>query len=51
MRDINWCVSFDITVNGEEKRFCDLTEDEQKKILEDLADDFYCGTFIGDEQE
>lgn len=50
MRDINWGISFDITINGDEARFSDLTEAEQKKILDDLADDYYYGTFLGDEE-
>lgn len=49
MRDINWSISFDITINGEEASFSDLTESEQKKILDDLVEDFYYGTFIGEE--
>lgn len=50
MRDINWGISFDITINGDEANFSDLTEAEQKKILDDLADDYYYGTFLGDEE-
>ena len=48
MRDINWGISFDITIDGEEAQFSDLTESEQKKILDDLAGDYYYGTFTGD---
>ena len=33
MRDINWGISFDITINGKEASFSDLTESEQKKIF------------------
>ena len=51
MRDINWNISFDITIDGEEARFSDLTESEQKKILEDLAGEYYYGTFSGDGDE
>ena len=51
MRDINWSISFDITINGKESSFSDLTESEQKKILDDLAEDFYYGTFIEEENE
>lgn len=51
MRDINWSISFDITIDGEEARFSDLTESEQKKILDDLAGDYYYGTFTGDRDE
>lgn len=50
MRDINWSISFDITINGKEANFSDLTESEQKKILDDLADDYYYGAFLGDEE-
>ena len=51
MRDINWGISSDITINGKEASFSDLTESEQKKTLDDLAEDFYYGTFIGEEGE
>ena len=51
MRDINWGISFYITINGKKASFSDLTESEQKKILDDLAEDFYDGTFIGEENE
>lgn len=51
MRDINWSISFDITIDGEEARFSDLTESEQKKILDDLAGDYYYGIFTGDGDE
>ena len=36
MRDINWGISFDITINGKEESFSDLTESEQKKILKEI---------------
>lgn len=36
MRDINWSISFDITINGKEASFSDLTESEQKKILKEI---------------
>ena len=36
MRDINWDISFDITINGKEASFSDLTESEQKKILKEI---------------
>ena len=36
MRDINWGISFDITINGKEASFSDLTESEQKKILKEI---------------
>lgn len=51
MRDINWSVDFCVTLNGYEIHFSDLTENEQAKILEDIRNDFYSGTFIGDEDE
>ena len=36
MKDINWGISFDITINGKEASFSDLTESEQKKILKEI---------------
>ncbi len=36
MRDINLGISFDITINGKEASFSDLTESEQKKILKEI---------------
>ena len=36
MRDINWGISFDITINEKEASFSDLTESEQKKILKEI---------------
>ena len=36
MRDINQGISFDITINGKEASFSDLTESEQKKILKEI---------------
>lgn len=50
-RDINWDVDFNITVDGEDKRFWELTETEQDKILEDIRDDYYSGTFLGDDED
>ena len=50
-RDINWSVSFEITVNGEEKKFWDLTEWEQQEILNIIKGDSYSGTFLGDIEE
>ena len=49
-RDINWSVAFDITVNGEPVDFSALTDGEQKLILDRIAEDYYHGTFIGDEE-
>ena len=36
MRDINWGISFDITINEKKASFSDLTESEQKKILKEI---------------
>ena len=44
-RDINWAVNFEITVNGQEVSFSDLTETEQEIILERIKEDYYSGTF------
>ena len=49
MRDITWSVDFCVCVDGYEVHFSDLTENEQNKILEDIRNDYYSGTFIGDE--
>lgn len=50
-RDINWAVSFEITVNGEEKEFWQLSESEQKEIAYAILQDSYSGTFLGDIEE
>lgn len=47
-RDINWGVTFEVTVNGESVGFSDLTDGEQKFILDRIAEDYYHGTFLGD---
>ena len=46
-RDICWAVDFEITVNGKDVKFWDLTETEQDQILEAIRDDSYSGTFLG----
>lgn len=50
-RDIDWSVNFEITINGEEKSFEDLTDNEREFILSQIQEDYYSGTFIGDEEE
>lgn len=44
-RDISWSVDFCVYVNGCEVHFSELTEDEQEKILNDIKNDYYSGTF------
>ena len=44
-RDINWAVTFDITINGEESSFEELTPEEQDIILNEIKQDSYSGTF------
>ena len=44
--DVNWAVSFEITVNGKEKKFWELPESAQETILEAIAGDSYSGTFL-----
>lgn len=44
-RDINWAVTFDITINGEEGSFEELTPEEQDIILYEIKQDSYSGTF------
>ena len=51
IRDINWSVDFDICIDGKDAKFWDLSESEQQKILNDIFEDFYSGTFLGDEEE
>lgn len=44
-RDINWSVNFEITVNGEEKMFYELTETKQEFIVDHIRNNYYSGTF------
>ena len=44
-RDINWDVTFNVTVNGKEVSFDKLTETEQEIILQCIKNDSYSGTF------
>ena len=44
-RDINWDVTFNVTVNGKEVSFDELTESEKETILQCIKDDSYSGTF------
>ena len=52
-RDVDWCVRFEICVNGEEVSWEDLTDDERAKILHDIESDYYYGNFTyeGEEDE
>ena len=45
MQDINWNVTFEITMDGESKNFWELPEDAQQEILRAIASDSYSGTF------
>lgn len=45
-KDINWSVEFEITIDGEEVRFWDLSEFAQNEILNAIAGDSYSGTFL-----
>ena len=44
-RDINWAVNFEVTVNGEEVSFVNLTDEEKEIILNRIKEDYYSGTF------
>lgn len=44
-RDINWSVSFEVTVNGVEVSFDELTDAEKETILNCIKEDSYSGTF------
>ena len=46
MLDINWGITFEITVNGEDKNFDDLSEQAQENIINMIRDGSYGGTFI-----
>ena len=50
-RDINWSVDFEVTINGKKKDFDELTDSEREHILSCIAEDYYSGTFLGDEEE
>lgn len=44
-RDITWSVDFCVYVNGYPVHFSELTEVEQEKILDDIKNDYFSGTF------
>ena len=44
-KDVNWSVNFEITINGEEAKFEDLSEIAQEYILDCIKNDSYSGTF------
>lgn len=44
-RDINWAVNFEVTVNGMEASFDELTDVEKETILNCIKEDSYSGTF------
>jgi hypothetical protein len=44
-RDINWSVNFEVTVNGMEVSFDELTDTEKEIILNCIKEDSYSGTF------
>jgi hypothetical protein len=44
-KDITWSVDFEITVDGEEKNFWELSEAAQEYIISCIAGDSYSGTF------
>ena len=44
-RDVNWDVTFNVTVNGKEVSFDKLNEDEKEYILNCIKEDSYSGTF------
>lgn len=46
VRDINWSVHFEITINGESKEFWELTEEEIELITNAIKEDSYSGTFV-----
>ena len=44
-KDVNWTVNFDITVNGENMFWDNLDDVAKEKILNDIKEGFYGGTF------
>ena len=45
-KDINWSVNFEVTINGEEVSFDELSENAKRTILDCIANDYYSGTFV-----
>ena len=45
-KDINWSVNFEVTINGEEVSFDELSENAKRIILDCIANDYYSGTFV-----
>ncbi len=38
-----WSVKFELTLDGESVRFCDLSEATQEHIAEMIKEGYYCG--------
>lgn len=47
--DINWSVTFEITINGEEARFDELPEHIQRHITDQIYNDYYSGEYYESE--
>lgn len=45
VRDVNWDVTFNVTVNGKEVSFDELNDAEKEHILNSIREDYYSGTF------
>lgn len=45
-----WHVKFDLTLDGEEVRFCDLSDATQEHIAELIKEGYYCGEIIEEDE-
>ena len=43
-----WSVKFELTLDGETVRFCDLSECTQEHIAEMIKEGYYCGEIVED---
>ena len=41
-----WSVKFELTLDGENVRYCDLSETTQEHIAEQIKEGCYCGEII-----
>ena len=46
-----WSVKFKITLDGENVRFCDLSDVTQEHITKLIADGYYCGEIVEETDE
>jgi hypothetical protein len=46
-----WSVKFDLTLEGEQVRFSDLSEVSQEHIAKLIKDGYYCGEIIEETED